>query len=93
MISVSNDCRGGSNCCVMVEFVVYWFKSHSNLVLEMVYRWFPLFVYISALSCMIWMVGLFVFILVFGLHLFRFIWTNGSCMGSCMYLVSLDCFW
>ena len=53
MISVLNGCRGGSNCCVMVEFVVYWFQSHSNLVLEMLIRWFLLFVYISALSCMI----------------------------------------
>ena len=23
VISVSNDCRGGSSCCVVVEFVVY----------------------------------------------------------------------
>ena len=53
MTSVSNGCLGGSNCCVMVEFLVYWFQSHSNLVLEMVIRWLPLFVYISALSCMI----------------------------------------
>ena len=84
MISISNDCRGGSNCCVMVEFVVYWFQSHSNLILGMVIRWFPLFVYISVLSYMIWMVGLFVFISVSKLHSFKFIWTNGSCKGSYM---------
>ena len=38
MISVSNDCRGRSNCCVVAEFVVYWFQSHSSLILEMVIR-------------------------------------------------------
>jgi hypothetical protein len=47
----------------------------------------------SALSCIICMVGSFVFMSVSGLHSFRCIWTSGNCSGSCMYLVSLDCIW
>jgi hypothetical protein len=58
MSSVSNDCPSGSNCCGVVELVVYWFHNHSNLDLGMVIRWFPLFVYMKALSCTIWMDGL-----------------------------------
>ena len=37
----------------------------------------------KALSCMIYMVGLIMFMSVSGLHSFRFIWTNGNCSGSC----------
>jgi hypothetical protein len=59
----------------------------------MVIRWFPLFVKMSASSCIICMVGSIVFMSVSGLHSFRFIGTSGSCNGSCMYLVSLDCIW
>jgi hypothetical protein len=51
---------------------VYWFHSHSTLFLEMVIRWFPLFVNISALSYIICMVGSSVFMSISGLHLFRF---------------------
>jgi hypothetical protein len=72
---------------------VYWFHNHISLFLGMVIKWFPLFVNISALSCIICMVGSVVFISVFGSYSFRFIWTSGSCNGTCMYLVSLDCDW
>jgi hypothetical protein len=48
---------------------------------------------ISALSCMICMVGSTMFMSVSGLHSLSYIWTRGSCSGSCMYLVSLDCIW
>jgi hypothetical protein len=56
-----------------------------------VIKWFSLFVNMSALSCIICMVGSSIFMSVSGLHSFRFIWTSGSCSGSCTYLVSLDC--
>jgi hypothetical protein len=93
MIFVTNGWRGGSNCCCALELVVYWFHSHSSLSLGMVIRWFPLFVNMNALFCMICIVGSVAFISVSGLHSFRFIWTSGSCNDSCMYLVSLDCVW
>jgi hypothetical protein len=73
MSSVSNGCPGRSNCCCMLELVLYCFHNHSSLSLGMVIRWFPLFVNIEALSYIIWMVGLVVFISVLGLHSFRFI--------------------
>jgi hypothetical protein len=72
---------------------LYWFQSHSSLSLGMVIRWFPLFVNMSALSCVICMVGSVVFMSVSGLHSLRCIWTSGNCSGSCMCLVSLDCVW
>jgi hypothetical protein len=93
MTSVTNGWHGGSNCWCMLELVVYCFHSQSSLFLEMVIRWFPLFVNMSASSCIICMVGSNIFMLVSGLHSFRFIWTSGSCSGSYMYLVSLDCIW
>jgi hypothetical protein len=70
--------------------MLYCFQSHSSLVLEMVIKWFPVFVNMWALSCMICMVGWVVFMSVSGLHSFRFIWIISRCSGSCMYLVSFD---
>jgi hypothetical protein len=70
---------------------LYWFQSHSSLSLGMVIKWFPLFLNMDALSCMICMVGSVVFMSVSGLHSLRCIWTSSNCSGSCMYLVSLDC--
>ena len=81
MTSISNDWRGGSSCCVMVEFVVYWFHNHSSLCLEMVIRWYPLLVNMSALSCMICMVSSIAFMLESGLHSFRCICTSVNCSG------------
>jgi hypothetical protein len=72
---------------------LYWFHNHSSLSLEMVIRWFPLFVNMSALSCVVCMVGSIVFMSVLGLHSLRCIWTSGNCSDSFMYLVSLDCIW
>jgi hypothetical protein len=91
--SVSNGWHGGSIWWCSLEWVLYWFHSHSSLFLGMVIRWFPLFVNISALSCMICIVGSVVFMSESGLHSFRCIWTNGSCSGSSINLVSLDCIW
>jgi hypothetical protein len=76
-----------------LELVLYWFHSQLSLFLEMVIRWFPLFVNMSALSCIICMVGSSIFMSVSGLHSFRCIWTSGNCSGSYMYLVFLDCIW
>jgi hypothetical protein len=39
-ISVSNVCIGGSNW-YCVWFLVYFFHSHSSLVVGIVMRWFP----------------------------------------------------
>ena len=61
MISVTNGWRGGSSWWYVLELVAYWFHSHSSLGLEIVIRWFSLFVNMSALSCMICMVGSNVF--------------------------------
>jgi hypothetical protein len=47
----------------------------------------------SALSCMICMVGSTIFMSVSGFSSIRCIWTSGNCSGSSMYLVSLDCIW
>jgi hypothetical protein len=61
------------------------------MFLEMDIRWYPLLVNMSALSCMICMVGSSVFMSESGLHSFRFICISGNCSGSYIYLVSLDC--
>jgi hypothetical protein len=93
MISISNDCRGGSIWCCEFKFVLYCFHSHSNLSLGMVIKWFPLFIKMWAFSCMICMVGWVVFMSESGLHSFRFIWIKGRWSGSFMYLASFDCGW
>ena len=46
----------------------------------------------NALSCIICIVGSFALMSVSRLHLFRFIWTSGSCNDLCIYLVSLNVF-
>jgi hypothetical protein len=66
--SVSNDWHGGSKWWYTFELVLYWFHSHSSLFFGMVIRWFPMLVNISALSCMICIVGSAVFMSVSGLH-------------------------
>ena len=75
------------------ELVLYWFHNHSSLFLGMVIRWFLMLVNISALSCMICIVGSTVFMSISRLHSLSCIWTRGSCSGSCMYLVFLDFIW
>jgi hypothetical protein len=67
---------------VYIVLALYWFHNHSSLFLGMVIRWYSLLVNMSALSCMICMVGSTVFMSESGLHSFRCICTSGNCSGS-----------
>jgi hypothetical protein len=56
-IHVSNVCIGGSNWYCVVLFLVYCCHSHLSLVVEIVMRWFLIFVQIYALLLIIYIVG------------------------------------
>jgi hypothetical protein len=73
IISVVKGCFGGSSWCCVSRLVLYCFHSHSNLVLGIIVRRFPMSVNIWASSSMIWMAGSVVFMFLSGLHSFRFI--------------------
>ena len=70
---------------------VYCFQSHLSLYIEMVIRYFPVFLYLCATSFSVCMVCISTFISLSGLHSLVEICASGiiNCKG--MYLVSLFC--
>jgi hypothetical protein len=73
IISVVKGCFGGSSWCCVSRLVLYCFHSHSNLVLGIVVKRFPVSVNMWASSLMIWIIDSVVFMSLSGLHSFRFI--------------------
>jgi hypothetical protein len=54
IISVSNDCGGGTRLCVLYLSMLYCCHNHFSLVVGMVVRCLPVFSYICVNSCCIY---------------------------------------
>ena len=88
-ISVSNDYVRGINSFGLFCDCVYCFQSHFSLSIGMVIRYFPVSLYMCAVSFCICMVHVSTFISFSRLHPFIEMCASGMISGGGMYLVSL----
>ena len=82
IISVVKGCLEGSRCCCVFKLLLYYFQSHSSLVLEIVIRRLPGFVNMWASLHMSYMVGCVVFMSISGLLSCMCIWINGDNLNN-----------